>query len=374
MEKAQQSTVLSMIGRINLIRLNFILILIFAVESMFLFYVERIRLLNATGEMETLITVSYTLHLTLTLFVIMVFFYSYHLLKKKDYLSPIVSHLPIIVTLVVLTFSAVISLFDQLTTGHVTVFSVKLLMFGLLLFIKPPYNFIIYTIPYSIFVVGIFLFQDNSALRLTHLINGTAIYLGIMVTSHYFYKHKFNEIKYRVTLRKMNKKLESLATLDPLTNLPNRRFFDKQVAYEKAISRRYKTKTALLLIDIDDFKEINDTYGHHAGDQVLVKLAQILQSNIRESDVVARWGGEEFIIMLSHTPLEGAEILATRLLDTIQYHRFKTDQGSIEITISIGIGPLYAESSFDLSYETIDKALYQSKDNGKNQYTTKTSL
>ena len=371
MEDVRKTAIHAQIGRINLKRLLYILTLMFLVETLFLFYVERIRLIEATGEMAELVMVSYLLHLSLTLFIVAMFIFVYRLYKKGDYAASIVRRLPIIIIGVTLIISAVISTFDQITVGHITLFTAKMLVFGLLIYIQPPRNWVVYTVPFLLFILGITFFQEDGALLLTHLINGTVVYAGILFTSTYFFHHKYKDIHQSIMLKKMNKRLEALSTLDPLTTLPNRRYFHKQITYEKAIAKRYGTRSSLLLIDIDDFKGINDTYGHNAGDKILEDIAHILKTNVRESDTVSRWGGEEFMLLLSHTTIEGAEILAGRLLKAIREHTFDIGETTVQITVSIGVAPMLEDSDFETSYEQVDQALYQSKQQGKNRYTVK---
>ncbi|MFW6298693.1 MAG: GGDEF domain-containing protein, partial [Bacillota bacterium] len=169
-----------------------------------------------------------------------------------------------------------------------------------------------------------------------------------------------------------NKKLEKLSTLDPLTHLPNRRYFEDQVNYEVAISRRYQLSASFLMIDIDHFKEINDTYGHEAGDRVLVELSGILRQNVRDSDTVCRYGGEEFMLLLSHTDINGANILANRLRAIVETHTFNKDETPIKITISIGVAPLLhnLETPYKTTYKLVDEALYKAKEKGRNQVIT----
>lgn len=121
------------------------------------------------------------------------------------------------------------------------------------------------------------------------------------------------------------------------------------------------------MIDIDDFKEVNDTYGHPVGDEVLKQLAQLLLENIRESDTLARLGGEEFVILLSDTNCDGAYIVANKLREQIKNHVFKVDGYVVQITASFGVGPLLTSDQGPNYYSLVDKALYKAKSSGKNQ-------
>jgi len=364
----------ALLSQINIRRTGAVFTALFFVEAVFLLYVERLRLREATGEIYELITVSYLLHLTLAIFLatMVVVFYVFEKKIKVPY--GLYRRLPLLSVFVVLIISAVISIFDQMTTGHVMMFGGKLLIFGFLLYIRPPFNFLLFGVPYLLFVTGVTAFQTDAEIARTHGIYSLAIFTGVLFASVSFYRLKVGDLDHRLNLKQLNKKLKTLSTIDPLTELPNRRYFEKQIHYEMAINRRYQHVSTLLIVDIDHFKAINDTYGHHAGDTVLQELGALLKENVRESDTVARWGGEEFMLLLSHTDLKGAEILGSRLLKTIADNVFMKGDRDIAITASMGITLLEntGEEGFKKSYQTADKALYESKKNGRNRLTIRT--
>jgi two-component system cell cycle response regulator len=162
-------------------------------------------------------------------------------------------------------------------------------------------------------------------------------------------------------------KVGSMAVTDVLTGLYNRRHFDDELDAEWKKSRRYHYSIACLLIDIDFFKSVNDTYGHKAGDSILRELSVILQENVRDTDTVARWGGEEFIVLLPHTDADGGYAVARSLLERISRHEFGQVSGR-RITVSIGLscsGPAAQEK--ERLIEAADKALYEAKKNGRNR-------
>lgn len=366
----RHSVIERVLFRINAKRLIGIYGAFFLVEAFFLFYVERIRLLNATGDTYELVLISYLLHLMLALTTLGygVFFY---FTKDKGHHERLRS-VPYASTATVLIISATIGVFDQVTTGHITLFTAHMLILGLLIFVRPYWHIPLYTLPFLIFLFGLFTFQTNSDILLTHLINGSAVFIGVTLAAKRFYDHKVYGLIYRMTLKTTKRKLAKLSTLDPLTHLPNRRHFKRQVNYEISISRRYKLNASFLLLDIDYFKQVNDSYGHEAGDQVLVELAEILKENVRDSDTVARFGGEEFMLLLSHTDIEGANILARRLRHIIETHVFLKDTLKIKITASIGVTPLFhtMDSPFKESYLAVDRALYEAKESGRNKVVT----
>ena len=170
-----------------------------------------------------------------------------------------------------------------------------------------------------------------------------------------------------------NARLEALATTDPLTLLLNRRALVDRLAAEMDRARRYGTVVTLLMVDIDHFKRINDTYGHLVGDDVLREVATLLQGAVRTVDVVARYGGEEFIIVLPETNEEGAISFAERLRERIEAQEFgRGGRAGLRLTTSIGVAtfpsPL-VESTEDL-FGRADAALYRAKADGRNRVCT----
>ncbi len=162
--------------------------------------------------------------------------------------------------------------------------------------------------------------------------------------------------------------LEQLALKDSLTGLDNRRRFLTEAKAEVKRARRFNHPLTLLMLDIDNFKNVNDTYGHIAGDQVLIAVSNRLQNNLRSVDLLARIGGDEFVIMLVEADEKYAESIAKRLLRTIVSSPVKSDRGDIDITISVGIATLNEGHATELALlQTADDALYAAKGAGKNQ-------
>jgi two-component system cell cycle response regulator len=162
-------------------------------------------------------------------------------------------------------------------------------------------------------------------------------------------------------------KVEALAITDPLTELFNRRHFETVIEREFSRTIRYQSPTSCLMIDIDYFKKINDEYGHHSGDMVLKEMAKIIKSSVREIDTVARWGGEEFIILFPETKKEDALQAASRILTTASSHKFPSIP--VQITISIGIASVpdpYIDTTEKLIHAS-DVALYEAKTKGRNR-------
>ncbi|MCX8045223.1 MAG: diguanylate cyclase [Desulfobacterota bacterium] len=170
-------------------------------------------------------------------------------------------------------------------------------------------------------------------------------------------------------LQEKNRILEEMTRKDGLTDLFNRRYFQERIAEEFSRARRYDFPMSFIMFDIDHFKEINDSYGHQAGDDVLRNLARILVNHIRDVDVPARYGGEEFSLILPHTTLKNAVIFAERLREEVAKHPFLFHEKRIPVTISLGVAgiPDNNPSSCNELIRFADEALYRAKQAGRNR-------
>ena len=172
------------------------------------------------------------------------------------------------------------------------------------------------------------------------------------------------------SVRRYQNRIEKSAATDPLTKLLNRQAFD--FVFQQAIldSERSRQTLCVALMDIDHFKKINDKHGHLVGDHVLREIAAISRRSLRESDVICRWGGEEFLLLLKNCSLEKATSLAENLRSTIAANDFSrtTDltKGRLSLTVSMGVAECKAQESEDSVFERADVALYQAKENGRN--------
>jgi two-component system cell cycle response regulator len=158
-----------------------------------------------------------------------------------------------------------------------------------------------------------------------------------------------------------------MAVTDGLTNLANRKQLDSILADEISRARRYGRSLSVLMLDIDHFKSINDTYGHLAGDCVLTGLASTLQKRLRPNDRLGRYGGEEFCAILPETPLANALRIAEDLRALVETHAFVTDHKEIRVTISVGIATLQNEADRSELYRRADEKLYTAKHAGRNR-------
>ena len=166
----------------------------------------------------------------------------------------------------------------------------------------------------------------------------------------------------------MFKEVKLRADRDGLTRIYNRQSFEERLVYEIKRRRRYNHDLSLLMVDLDHFKQVNDTYGHKAGDMVLKRVGEILTDTFRGTDLAARYGGEEFVVLLPHTTEEDAWTLAERVREAIQASRFHFDGHDFVVTASIGVASVEAGAltkDDDLIIKA-DKALYEAKHNGRN--------
>lgn len=177
------------------------------------------------------------------------------------------------------------------------------------------------------------------------------------------------ELRYmqRLTERK-NERLAEIAYFDPLTSLLNRRSMDKylRTAFESATE---ENPFCLIMVDIDDFKKVNDTYGHDFGDQVLKTVSELLAGNIRETDCICRWGGEEFLILLK-TSIEHAGRIAEHIRECVEKEVIRDDAVQIQVSITMGVAQYYEGVTAHSLINEADERLYYGKKHGKNQVVT----
>jgi len=162
-------------------------------------------------------------------------------------------------------------------------------------------------------------------------------------------------------------KLEELAYTDPLTGLSNRRFFLEEMKRVLEAAKRYNEPLTVMILDVDNFKRINDEYGHDVGDMVLKKLADVIRNNIRSSDIAARWGGEEFVIALPKTDEKGALMVAERIRQEFKRSKVKINGEEVGTTVSIGVASFEEGYDLDRLIKEADEALYEAKRTGKDK-------
>jgi diguanylate cyclase (GGDEF)-like protein len=160
---------------------------------------------------------------------------------------------------------------------------------------------------------------------------------------------------------------EKAATTDVLTGLGNRRFADERLATDFQRARRYGEPLSVLLMDIDHFKNVNDTYGHDVGDKVLEHFGRMLSDHARTTDAVARWGGEEFIMIAPQTDIDGALLAANRICESVRKQAVIFGTADIAYTVSIGVAQLIDQRTIAELVASADQELYRAKRAGRDR-------
>ncbi len=165
-----------------------------------------------------------------------------------------------------------------------------------------------------------------------------------------------------------------MAFTDPLTKTNNRTSFSDSLQREINLSQRNSRDLSLVFFDIDHFKQVNDTYGHECGDMVLASAANCIKESLRGSDIVFRYGGEEFVILLSDTDLAGAKIISERIRAKIENHTIAYGMATLKLTASLGISTLRKDDTPESLTNRADKAMYYAKEKGRNQVQTESAV
>jgi len=208
--------------------------------------------------------------------------------------------------------------------------------------------------------IGIFFFIDPKLVLPQYTVPMKVVFIACFVALSMF------SFIHELSREHVEKKLEDAASHDPLTGLLNRREMGRILRSESLRTQRYKRPFSLILCDIDDFKKINDTYGHKFGDTVLKMIADAFRDGTRTQEHIARWGGEEFLILLPETPIDGTMIVAERLRDSIENEKIIFGKEEIGVTMSFGVGEFNPSFSIEENLDNIDKKLYEAKRAGKN--------
>lgn len=207
----------------------------------------------------------------------------------------------------------------------------------------------------------------------THDSNPMMIEYRLLYDEYCSLKHRFlllerEKNSMKTQLCEMDRSLELATRIDPMTGLANRRDIMEKMERELSRSERHRRTFSVMLVDLDDFKQLNARYGYNDGDDVLVEVARVLMSCVRIEDVCARWGGGEFLFLLTETDLEGAVTLAGKVLESIFMTEFKVNRPGIRITASIGLCEYKAGQSTYDCISRADQALRQAKREGKNRF------
>jgi diguanylate cyclase (GGDEF)-like protein len=204
---------------------------------------------------------------------------------------------------------------------------------------------------------------NNSAVVSRFLKNGANDYL----TKPYSKDELMCRVNNAITNKELYEEIKQIATIDPLTKVYNRNYFYEASEQIFANAKRYNEDLSVAILDIDHFKKINDTYGHDVGDIVLKSVAKKMKKRLRGSDLLVRYGGEEFIILLPNTSLKKSFIAMEGLRETISKNKVEIDGEKIVVTVSIGISDIKDTNSLDEAIKRADLKLYKAKNNGRDR-------
>ena len=193
------------------------------------------------------------------------------------------------------------------------------------------------------------------------------ILLAFIIVASLSGYYEFSKEKYSSKIIALSQKNEFLATIDPLTNLPNRRFTMNKLVTFKNELKNNNIPFVILLADVDNFKKINDQYGHDFGDEALIHLAKAFEKSIPQNAIASRWGGEEFLIVIPNATVDEGEQIAEKIHNLLKISAVSLFSDSINMTLSIGITSANAERSIDLDIKCADELLYKAKEQGKNR-------
>jgi diguanylate cyclase (GGDEF)-like protein len=285
--------------------------------------------------------------------------------------------LMVIAPLGFMLFTAVLSVLDQWVTPNISPFLLGCVSVSLLFLLPPAYAAGTISIAYAVFFVGLGYTQPDETLLLSNRANGFGASLLALVMSLSMWSRNTQysllqrELTARnATLEKQQADLLWLATRDALTGLYNRGEFMRLAEQELRRTRRHGGNTGVIVVDLDHFKSINDAHGHPAGDKVLVYAADKLRDGIRNTDIVARIGGEEFIVLLPQTDIDATTRLAQKLRQSLRQSAAQVSSDlQIPVTASFGVAcmPGGHDGSITALYAAADNALYEAKRSGRDR-------
>ena len=223
---------------------------------------------------------------------------------------------------------------------------------------------------YLLVILYIFLYEPDRIeikLEILQLLAFTCSATVMLYTGSAIHRLRDRSKKQYVALQEALEENKKMATTDDLTGLYNRRYFMNKLSQQKALSEREGSDFVIFYCDLDHFKHINDTFGHHTGDIVLQKFSDILTSSIREIDYAARFGGEEFVCLLVNTDIENAKKVTERIRKSLADYNFSDIAPSLHSTVSIGISNFKQFNTIQETLMSADNRMYHAKQNGRNK-------
>jgi diguanylate cyclase (GGDEF)-like protein len=273
-------------------------------------------------------------------------------------------------------FGMGLTIADQWVGSNTTNYVMVSLVIAMLALLRPMAAILLFGTAYAILYHALALTQTNPAMlemARSHSFSGTLMSLAATIVMWRQYVHaallRRQLTQSHAALESKQQELSYLATHDALTGLRNRRAFLQEAEHELGRALRYPCETGILVADLDHFKRVNDQYGHPAGDAVLRHFSGLLKGQLRDSDIAARLGGEEFIVLLPGTGAAGSAAVAEKIRQAIESAPVVFEGKRIDITASLGVSclPAHSACTIEALYGQADQALYAAKTNGRNR-------
>jgi diguanylate cyclase (GGDEF)-like protein len=294
---------------------------------------------------------------------------------RRQWAAPWPRVLSVGMTLTGLCFASAIAVVDQWVTPNITPFLLSTVVAAFLVHVRPRDAAVLHLLNASVFAAALGLTQSDAGLLASNRLNAMGVSLAawglsvahwrsyIMIASHQRALAAAHQV-----LEERNVMLDALARNDGLTGLLNRRTIIEKATDQLARAKRSAAPTAVLLVDIDHFKSINDNHGHPTGDAALQRVAKVLRDHLRVTDELGRFGGEEFLVVLPNTDAHGARVVADKVRRSVEQDA-PSDGAVVSLTVSIGgaTSEGLPAATFDALYAAADQALYAAKAAGRNQ-------
>ena len=265
------------------------------------------------------------------------------------------------VVLITMIWSVANTFKAQSITSDISIYLLVIFATAAVVRMKPLTSALIFGVVYILFAVGIPNYQLNPTYQTSHIMNGLILNIAALLIASMMYRFSLEEYMDKQSISQKNKTLLHMASHDGLTGLYNHQAINELL--EAAVSVLYEgsEQLSIMLIDLDYFKELNDTYGHKTGDAILKKMSEKIQRNTRSMDMAGRYGGDEFLIILPGSGVENTKEIAMRLLNEIR----SLEYNDIKLSFSCGIAGWNHETA-DQLIEKADKVLYRVKNSGRN--------
>jgi diguanylate cyclase (GGDEF)-like protein len=263
-----------------------------------------------------------------------------------------------------LTFAVMLSFANQIYTGTITVYVIVLFCIASFFYIPFPHMIAIFSAAQWIFVTFLPKFQHNPVIARNHIFNSFAALVLALVISRLTYQMKTKTFMNKKIIDKQIQTLKNLSIKDGMTDLFNHKHICRRLEEEIRRANRYKTPLSVGIFDMDGFKNINDTFGHQEGDRIIIKATETMKQTFRETDLLGRYGGDEFLVIFPETPLGNAVKAAERFREKILQNIAEKDK---TISISGGITFLQKEDTLQSLIHRADMLLYDAKNAGKNK-------